>query len=140
LIRKVHDYLTICAPAPFQEAGCAALELPDSYYVGLRSAYARRRKILLQALSSAGFSFTPPEGAYYVMADAKQLGWEDDRAFVDYLARKVGVVAVPGSSFYTGGGGRTRARFNFAKKEETLREAARRLSSSNLSASASARR
>jgi aspartate/methionine/tyrosine aminotransferase len=140
LIRKVHDYLTICAPAPFQQAGCAALALPDHYYVALRKAYARRRKILLEALSRAGLAFTPPEGAYYVMADAKGLGWRDDGAFVDYLARKVGVVAVPGSSFYTGSGGKTRARFNFAKKEETLREAARRLASANLTASASARR
>jgi aspartate/methionine/tyrosine aminotransferase len=140
LIRKVHDYLTICAPAPFQEAGCAALALPDGYYVALRKAYARRRKILLEALTRAGLAFTPPEGAYYVMADAKDLGWRDDRAFVDYLARKVGVVAVPGSSFYTGSGGKTRARFNFAKREETLREAARRLASANLTASASARR
>jgi len=140
LIRKVHDYLTICAPAPFQEAGSVALALPDSYYVKLRQAYARRRHILLEALARSGLTFTPPEGAYYVMADAKELGWEDDRAFVDYLARKVGVVAVPGSSFYTGRGGRTRARFNFAKKEETLREAARRLASGQLTASASARR
>ncbi len=140
LIRKVHDYLTICAPSPFQEAGVAALDLPDAYYVRLRRAYARRRKILLQALADAGLTFTPPEGAYYVMADARGLGWKDDRAFVDYLARKIGVVAVPGSSFYAGRGGRTRARFNFAKKEETLREAARRLAAGPLEARASARR
>ena len=140
LIRKVHDYLTICAPSPFQEAGTAALDLPDSYYVALRGAYAKRRKILLEALARSGLAFTPPEGAYYVMADARELGWKDDRAFIDYLARKVGVVAVPGSSFYRGEGGRTRARFNFAKKEETLKEAARRLAAADLSASASARR
>ncbi len=126
LVRKVHDYVTICAPTPFQIAGVAALALPDSYYERLRATYAARRTILLDALSAAGLSYAAPEGAYYVMADAAGLGWKDDWAFVDFLARKVGVVAVPGSSFYRRGG-RTRARFNFAKREETLREAARRL-------------
>jgi len=133
-IRKVHDYLTICAPAPFQEAGRAALALPDSYYRKLRGAYAARREILLAGLESAGLAFTPPQGAYYVMADAAALGWRDDRAFVEFLARRAGVVAVPGSSFYATNGGRTRARFNFAKKKETLEEAARRLAKTDLSA------
>jgi aminotransferase len=133
-IRKVHDYLTICAPTPFQEAGRTALALPSSYYEGLRRAYAKRRAILLRALERAGFGFTPPQGAYYVMADAAPLGWHDDRAFVEFLARSAGVVAVPGSSFYARGGGRTRARFNFAKKEDTLRAAARRLTRTNLAA------
>ena len=134
LIRKVHDYLTICAPAPFQEAGRVALALPDSYYEELRESYARRRSMLLEALTRAGLGFTPPEGAYYVMVDAGPLGWTDDHAFVDFLARHVGVVAVPGSSFYARGGGKTRARLNFAKKEETLLEAARRLSEADLRA------
>jgi len=132
LIRKVHDYLTICAPAPFQEAGCTALALPDRYYENLRAVYAKRRTILLEALTRSGLAFTPPEGAYYVMADARALGWRDDRAFVDFLIRKVRVVAVPGSSFYARGGGKTRARFNFAKREETLIEAARRLARTDL--------
>jgi aminotransferase len=140
LIRKVHDYLTICAPAPFQQAGCAALDLPDSYYEELRKTYAQRRSILLGALTRSGLAFAAPEGAYYVMADARELGWRDDRAFVDFLIRKVGVVAVPGSSFYAKGGGRTRARFNFAKKEETLLEAARRLAKADLQAPPSRRR
>jgi aspartate/methionine/tyrosine aminotransferase len=133
-IRKVHDYLTICAPAPFQEAGLAALALPASYYAGLREAYAARRRILLAALEKAGFGFTAPQGSYYVMADAAPLGWYDDRAFVEFLARTAGVVVVPGSSFYARGGGRTRVRFNFAKKETTLRAAARRLARSDLAA------
>jgi aminotransferase len=132
LVRKVHDYLTICSPTLFQEAGLAALALPDSYYADMRLKYAARRAILLEALSAAGLAFSPPEGAYYVMADAAGLGWKDDTAFVDFLARKVGVTAVPGSSFYARGGGRTRARFNFAKKESTLREAARRLEGADL--------
>ncbi len=134
LIRKVHDYLTICAPAPFQEAGRVALALPDSYYEQLRESYARRRSILLEALTRVGLGFTPPEGAYYVMVDAGPLGWTDDLAFVDFLARRVGVIAVPGSSFYARGGGKTRARLNFAKREVTLREAARRLSEADLRA------
>ena len=133
-IRKAHDYLTICAPAPFQEAGRTALALPGSYYEGLRSAYAARREILLTGLARAGLRFTPPQGAYYVMADAAPLGWRDDRAFVEFLARRAGIIAVPGSSFYARGGGRTRARFNFAKREATLRRAARRLATTELSA------
>jgi aspartate/methionine/tyrosine aminotransferase len=132
-IRKVHDYVTLCAPSPFQAAGCVALALPDSYYEDLRRKYAKRRKILLDALARSGLAFTPPEGSYYVMVDAKALGWRDDWDFVNFLARKVGVLAVPGSSFYTRrGGGKTRARVNFAKKEETLREAARRLAEKSL--------
>jgi aspartate/methionine/tyrosine aminotransferase len=134
LLRKVHDYLTICAPTAFQEAGCAALALPDAYYNELRRRYAARRKILLDALEKAGLAFAAPEGAYYVMADASPLGWKDDYAFVDFLARRVGVIAVPGSSFYARGGGKTKVRVNFAKKEATLREAARRLTQTSLRA------
>jgi aminotransferase len=134
LIRKVHDYVTLCAPSLLQEAGRAALALPDRYYEELRRQYAARRAILLDAIAGAGLEFTPPEGSYYVMVDARRLGWRDDRAFVDFLARRVGVLSVPGSSFYARGGGRTRARLNFAKKEETLREAARRLAGHDLRA------
>lgn len=138
LIRKVHDYVTLCAPAPFQAAGIVALSLPDAYYKGLRREYAKRRKILCDALTKSGLAFTPPEGSYYVMVDAKGLGWKDDWEFVNFLAEKVGVLAVPGSSFYSRrGGGMTRARVNFAKKEETLREAVRRLSARSLKAAPS---
>ena len=140
MIRKVHDYLTICAPSPFQAAGVVALNLPDRYYENMRAEYAHRGQILLEALQAAGFRFYRPEGAYYVMADFgsiswkrtanAQAGWSDDRAFAEYLARQVGVAVVPGSSFYsTQGGGNTRVRFNYAKHEDTLREAARRLMS-----------
>ena len=127
LIRKVHDYLTVCAPALEQEAGRTALALPDAYYTKMRATYARRREKLLSALSEAGFAFVPPEGAYYVMADVAPLGWSDDWRFLDFLARQVGVIAVPGSSFYRKGRGKTKLRFNFAKKDETLAEAAGRL-------------
>jgi aminotransferase len=138
LIRKVHDYLTICAPAPFQTAGVTALGLPKKYYTTLRAEYAARCAILLPALTQAGFHYRPPEGAYYVMADFSELAWpinrytrQDwslDRAFAEFMAREVGVAVVPGSSFYSGhSGGTTRVRFNFAKQAHTLREAARRL-------------
>jgi len=133
LIRKVHDYVTLCAPSPFQAAGIVALSLPDSYYEDLRREYAKRRTILLDALTQCGLAFAPPEGSYYVMVDAKPLGWKNDWELVNFLAREVGVLAVPGSSFYSRkGGGKTRARLNFAKKEETIREAARRLSAKSL--------
>ncbi len=100
----------------------------------MQATYAVRRSILIDVLSQVGFRFTPPEGAYYVMVDAAPLGWHDDRAFVEFLARQVGVIAVPGSSFYAGSGGKTRARLNFAKREETLHEATRRLLTADLRA------
>jgi aminotransferase len=127
LIRKVHDYATVCAPAPFQEAGCVALGLPDSYYVQMREKYSQRRKILLEILTKAGFSFMSPQGAYYVMADASQLGWKNDWDLVNFLARRAGVITVPGSSFYSGKRKMAKIRFNFAKKEKTLRQAGKRL-------------
>jgi aspartate/methionine/tyrosine aminotransferase len=138
LIRKVHDYMTVCAPAPFQAAGIVALGLPESYYTSMRAQYQSRRKLLLAALDASGFSYHTPEGAYYVMADYSRLnwdqtrysqpGWTRDRTFAEYMARQTGVAVVPGSSFYTSSDdGITRVRFNFAKREETLYEAARRL-------------
>jgi aspartate/methionine/tyrosine aminotransferase len=137
LVRKVHDYMTICAPAPFQAAGITALGMPEAFYSGLREEYAFRRSILLEALSAAGLQYHQPEGAYYVMADFSGLDWDArkyarpewslDRVFAEYMAREIGVAVVPGSSFYYQGGGETLVRFNFAKREETLREAAIRL-------------
>ncbi len=138
LIRKVHDYLTVCAPAPFQAAGLAALALPETYYQEMRREYTARRTRLLGALETAGFAFHQPEGAYYVMADFGRLswpqeqyarpGWTTDRAFAEFMARQAGVAVVPGSSFYAGQrGGLSRVRFNFAKRDSTLAEAGRRL-------------
>jgi len=138
VIRKVHDYLTVCAPAPFQAAGIVALGLPESYYAEMRAQYTARRAILLDALKSAGMPYGEPEGAYYVMADFGDLEWQQsvfsrtdwplDRAFAEYIAREIGVAVVPGSSFYASGNqGTSRVRFNFAKTESTLREAASRL-------------
>ena len=105
----------------------------------MRRKYTARRKLLLDALTDSGLSFTMPEGAYYVMVDAAPLGWKDDYAFIDFLARRVGVTAVPGSSFYARGG-RTQARLNFAKREATLREAARRLRATSLASPGRPRR
>lgn len=138
LLRKVHDYLTICAPAPFQAAGVVALELPESYYVSLIEEYTARRNLFLPALDAAGLAYHPPEGAYYLMADFKDLHWDAegyrspewtiDRAFSEFMARQIGVAVVPGSSFYAGSERAiTRVRVNFAKRLSTLEEAAHRL-------------
>jgi aminotransferase len=127
-IRKVHDFATVGAPAPLQEAGAVALRLPESYYRGIAADYARRRDFLLGALEAAGLAPSRPAGAYYVMADFSGLGLDDDRAFAELLVREVGVAAVPGSSFYVDPrAGRRRVRFNFCKRLETLRAAADRL-------------
>ncbi len=127
-IRKVHDFLTVGAAAPLQEAGIAALSIEDSYYASLAAAYQRRRDTLLRILQGHGFTCYAPAGAYYVMTDIAQFGRGDDVDFARYLVQEVGVAAVPGSSFYRkGDGGRTKLRFCFCKKDETLAEADRRL-------------
>jgi aspartate/methionine/tyrosine aminotransferase len=127
-IRKAHDFLTVGAPHPLQVAGAAALALPDSYYEKLRTDYRRRRDLFLPYLRQAGFEFTEPEGAYYVMTDARALGCTDDTEFVTRMIREVGVSAVPGSSFHAPREwGRTKVRFMFAKRDESLREAGERL-------------
>jgi len=108
--------------------GAAALALLASYYDGLREGYRRRRDVFLPYLRQAGFEVTEPEGAYYVMTDITPLGGTDDTEFVRRMIREVGVSAVPGSSFYSPRDlGRTRVRFMFAKKEETLHVAGQRL-------------
>jgi aspartate/methionine/tyrosine aminotransferase len=127
-IRKVHDFLTVGAPHPLQVASATALAFPQSYYDKLREDYRRRRGILLPYLRDAGFEFAEPEGAYYVMCDVAGLGGTDDTEFVRRLIREVGVSAVPGSSFYSPKElGRTKVRFMWAKRDETLHEAGRRL-------------
>ena len=127
-LRKVHDFLTVGAPAPLQEAAAVAIERADSYYPELRDMYGHKRGILLNALREAGFRCHQPQGAYYIMADFSDLGFEgDDTAFAHHLIEKVGVAPVPGSSFYSGHGGDKLVRFTFSKSESTLLEAARRL-------------
>lgn len=128
-VRKVHDFLTVGAPAPLQEAAASAIEQSDAYYPELRGLYAEKRGMLLTALRESGFRCHSPQGAYYIMADFSDLGFQgDDTAFARYLIEKVGVASVPGSSFYRSGAGSHLVRFTFSKSHETLTEAARRLS------------
>ena len=134
-IRKVHDFLTVGAPAPLQEGVAAALDgLPRAFHDDLAAMYRGKRDLLFAALEGAGFRCRRPEGAYYILADFTGLGPAveagpplDDTAFAAWLSREVGVTPVPGSSFYRDGGGRTSVRFVFCKTEEILIEAARRL-------------
>ena len=125
--RKVHDFLTVGAAAPLQEAAIAGLEMPDAYYDSLAALYAKKRDLFLGGLRAAGLTFTEPEGAYYVMVDISEFGAPDDVAFCEWLARDVGVAAVPGSSFFREPVNHL-IRFHFAKQESTLREAIGRLS------------
>ena len=127
-IRKVHDFLTVGAAAPLQEAGVVALGVPDSYYLGLAESYRRRRDRLVGILERHGFHCYKPNGAYYIMTDIGRFGFSDDVTFARHLVKEVGVAAVPGSSFYRNAeAGRTKLRFCFCKKDETLDEADRRL-------------
>jgi aminotransferase len=124
-IRKVHDFLTVGAPAPLQEGVAVAIEtLGRAYYEGLARDYRRRRDILCEGLVSAGFGLTPPEGAYYVLADFSGLSALPDDEFSSWLTREIGVAPVPGSSFYSRPElGRTVVRFAFCKTEDTLQMA-----------------
>src|SRR3984893_12009996 len=127
-IRKVHDFLTVGAPAPLQEAGATALSLPAQYYAKLAEGYRVRRDHLMPALTAAGFKCFRPRGAYYVMTDLAWFGFYDDVSFAKYLVQKIGVATVPGSSFYRDPrDGARQVRFAFCKKPETLDEAGRRL-------------
>ena len=126
-LRNVHDFLTVCAPAPLQHAMLAALALPASYEQELVRAYAERRRAFLAILERNGFDPVQPEGAYYTMAGYARLGDEEPRAFVERMAREARVVAVPGSAFYRPGRGGKRVRFAFCKSPETMAEAGRRL-------------
>jgi len=124
-IRKVHDFLTVGAPAPLQRACVTALELPAAYYEDLIALYDRKRKILRDGLVRAGFTCALPEGAYYLFCDISGFD-RTDRELADHLVEQYGVAAVPGSSFYADGGSEY-LRFTFSKRDETLVEACRRL-------------
>jgi aminotransferase len=129
-IRRVHDFLTVGAAAPLQAAAVTALYFPEAYYADLVAGYRERRDILVPALRSAGFRVHEPDGAYYVMTDIRDLAGleEDDVAFAHRLIRDPGVAAVPGSSFFSRPElGRTKLRFAFPKRVETLHAAAERL-------------
>ena len=128
-LRKVHDFLTVGAPAPLQQAAAVAIERGEAYYPELRAMYEGKRDRLLVALREAGFLCHKPAGAYYVMADFGDLGFAgDDTAFALHLTERAGVAPVPGSSFYDDAAAGSRfVRFTFSKSDETLAEAARRL-------------
>jgi L-glutamine---4-(methylsulfanyl)-2-oxobutanoate aminotransferase len=124
--RKVHDFLTVGAAAPLQEAAIAGLRLPDSYYIGLRDLYSRKRDLFLGLLRQTGLPFTEPQGAYYVMLDISSLGFATDTEASKWLIREVGVAGVAGSSFFREPVNHL-IRFHFAKSEETLKNAGERL-------------
>ena len=127
-IRRVHDFLTVGAAAPLQAAAVVALGFPAAYYDDLVAGYRERRDLLLPALRDAGFRLSPPAGAYYVMTDIRDLTDDDDVTFAMRLIADPGVAAVPGSSFFSKPElGRTKLRFAFPKRTETLHAAAERL-------------
>ncbi len=131
-ICKVHDFLTIGAPTPLQEAAVTALNFPDSYYTNLQAEYAHRRDIFLGYLDLAGLNYSCPHGAYYVMVDISPFGYDNDTEFCYWLTREIGVAAVPGGSFYPlkpdGKPPVTNMmRLHFAKSEDVLVAAGERL-------------
>ena len=131
-IRKVHDFLTVGAAAPLQQAGVMALSLGPEYYTNLAAEYKGRRDHIVETLTSAGFRCFVPQGAYYVMTDISALGFGDDVKLVRHLIEELGVASVPGSSFYAHPeGGRQQVRFCFCKKYETLEKARYQLSRLN---------
>lgn len=131
-IRKMHDFMTVGAPAPLQEAGALALRLPDAYYIDLAQHYKARRDKLLAVLNDAGLEPFVPSGAYYIMCNIQRLrereGLANDVEFGRFLVKDIGVAAVPGSSFFRDpASGKNFIRFTFCKKDETLAAAAQRL-------------
>ena len=127
-IRKVHDFLTVGAAAPLQAAGAAALSLPDAYYAELAGEYQRRRDMLLDILERHQFRCYRPGSAYYIMTDISHFDMGDDVTFARHLVQEAGVAVVPASSFYHDPAlGSTKVRFCFCKRDETMREADRRL-------------
>lgn len=127
-IRKVHDFLTVGSPHPLQEAAVTALRMDRSYYQTLAKEYEKRKEFFSQVLEESGFRIYRPQGAYYIMTDIRHFGFPDDVAFALYLVEKFGVATVPGSSFYSLSSlGKTKVRFCFPKKTETLEQAAERL-------------
>ncbi|MDE7283239.1 MAG: aminotransferase class I/II-fold pyridoxal phosphate-dependent enzyme [Lachnospiraceae bacterium] len=125
-VKKVHDFLTVGAAAPLMEAAVVGLKFPDSYYEDLCEHYTHMKNLFTNGLKDIGLSFTNPQGAYYVLVDISEFGYEDDILFCEDLARKVGVGAVPGSSFFKEPENRY-IRFHFAKQDATLNAALERL-------------
>jgi aminotransferase len=127
-IMKVHDFLTVGAPHPLQEAVIPGLKAGQDYYDGLLATYTRKRDLFVGGLKSLGLECTNPDGAYYVLMDVSEFGYKDDLEFCEVLARDVGVGTVPGSSFFREPVNHL-IRFHFAKKDETLYDALNRLES-----------
>ena len=127
-VKKVHDFLTVGAAAPLQEAAVTGLKFGDDYYRGLQAEYTEKRDLFLAGLDRIGISHTVPEGAYYILLDVSEYGYASDLDFCEKLAQYVGVGAVPGSSFFKEPENRY-IRLHFAKKNETLNEALERLQS-----------
>lgn len=125
-VKKVHDFLTVGAAAPLQEAAVIALELPEAYYRSLVDTYTEKRDVFLKSLDDAGLTYVIPQGAYYVLVDISEFNANDDMFFCEWLTQYLGVTAVPGSSFFHKPTHHL-IRFHFAKKTETLKEAGRRL-------------
>jgi aminotransferase len=127
-IRKVHDFLTVGAPHPLQEAAAVALRMDRGYYENLAKEYQERRNFFLPVLQEVGFSVFSPCGAYYIMTDISRFGFSEDVKFAMYLVEKFGVATVPGSSFYSRPSlGASKIRFSFPKRMETLQGAAEKL-------------
>ena len=126
-VKKVHDFLTVGAAAPLMEAAVIGRQFGDSYYENLRETYTHKRELFLGGLEQIGLNFTRPQGAYYVLMDISEFGYEDDEQFCIDMAKKVGVAAVPGSSFFKEDV-RNLVRFHFAKQDQTLTAALDRLS------------
>ena len=126
-VKKVHDFLTVGAPAPLQEAAVTALKFGDEYYKELQAHYTHMKQLFLNGLDDIELKYTQPQGAYYVLVDVSEFGVKDDNVFCEWLAREVGVGAVPGSSFF-----REKVnhyiRLHFAKKDDTLHAALDNLS------------
>lgn len=126
-IRKVHDYLTICAPTPLQEAVTTALGLPDTYYTRLAEMYDRKRRQVMKGLDEAGLEYHRPEGAYYVLVNVPP-NFNSGQEFSDYLLTKMRLAVLPASALYHDKElGRRKVRIAFCKKDTTLREVGRRL-------------
>ena len=127
-IRKMHDFITVGAPAPLQDAGAVALRLPDSYYEDLARRYQDRRDRMIRMLDDAGFDYIVPQGAYYMMSDISRWNYSNDVEFSTFLVKEVGVATVPGSSFFNDPeAGKNLIRFTFCKKDATLAAAEERL-------------
>lgn len=124
--KKVHDFLTVGAAAPLQEAAVTGLKFGDDYYKWLQDKYTRKRDLFINGLDAIGIPHTTPQGAYYILLDISEFGYESDLEFCEVLARDVGVGAVPGSSFFRENVNNL-IRLHFAKKDETLNEALNRL-------------